>query len=140
MSKFIDISIVGDKKLQAKLKKLEFKLQKKIVRNALSRAILPVRNKAKSLAPYDSGLLKQSIKRKRGSKKGMAYAKIVTGTRLELGIPIDAKGYYPAVIEYGAPSAGIEAKPFMRVALAQLRTHVIKKTGDYIDENIKKNL
>ena len=138
MSKFIDISIVGDKKLQAKLKKLEFKLQKKIVRNALSRAILPVRNKAKSLAPYDSGLLKQSIKRKRGSKKGMAYAKIVTGTRLELGIPIDAKGYYPAAIEYGTSKQA--AKPFMRVALAQLRTHVIKKTGDYIDENIKKNL
>jgi hypothetical protein len=68
----------------------------------------------------------------------MAYAKIVTGTRLELGIPIDAKGYYPAVIEYGTSKQA--AKPFMRVALAQLRTHVIKKTGDYIDENIKKNL
>ena len=138
MSKFVDISMTGDKKLQAKLKKLEFNLQKKIVRNAVNRAILPVRDKAKSLVPVDSGLLRQSIKRKSGVRKGVARARIVTGTKAQLGIPIDAKGYYPAAIEYGTSKT--PARSFLRKALTSLRSHVIKKTGDLIDENIRKNL
>lgn len=138
MSKFVDISMTGDKALQKKLKRLEFNLQKKIVRNSISRAILPVRDKAKSLVPVDSGLLRQSIKRKRSSRRGVASARIVTGTQVELGIPLDAKGYYPAAIEYGTSKQ--PARSYLRAALSSLRTHVIKKTGDYIDENIRKHL
>ena len=136
--RFIDISMVGDKDLQRKLSKLEFNVQKKIVRNAISRAILPVRNKAKSLVPVDSGRLKQSIKRKTSSRRGMATARIVTGDRAELGIPVDATGYYPAAIEYGTKNQ--PAKSFMRAAITILRDHVLKKTGVHIDENIKKLL
>jgi HK97 gp10 family phage protein len=138
MSSFVDISVVGDKELQKKLKRLDIKLQKKIVRNAISRAILPVKHKAKSLVPVESGLLKKSIKRKTGVKKGVARARIVTGTRIELGIPIDAKGYYPAAIEYGTQHQ--PAKSYMRAAITALRSQVLKKTGDHIDEGIKKNL
>jgi HK97 gp10 family phage protein len=140
MSSFVDVSVLGDKELQKKLKRLDIKLQKKIVRNAISRAILPVKHKAKSLVPVESGLLKKSIKRKTGVKKGIARARIVTGTRIELGIPIDAKGYYPAAIEFGVPSQGKAAKSFMRAAITALKSHVLKKTGDHIDEGIKKNL
>jgi HK97 gp10 family phage protein len=140
MSEFIDISVVGDRELQRKLRRLEVKLQKKIVRNAINRAILPVRDKAKSLVPVDSGLLKRSIKRKTGVKKGIARARIVTGTRIQLGIPVDAKGYYPAAIEYGVPSQGKSANSFMRAAISALRTHVLQKTGDYIDEGIRRAL
>ena len=138
MSSFVSISVLGDKKLQKKLKQLDIKLQKKIVRNAINRAILPVRNKAKALAPVDSGLLKRSIKRKTGVKKGIARARIITGTRFDLNIPFDAKGYYPAAIEYGTQDQ--PARSFMRAAITALRSHVLKKTGDYIDAGIKKSI
>ena len=138
MSKFVDISMTGDKLLQKKLKRLEFNTQKKIIRNAINRAILPVRDKAKALVPFDTGLLEQSIKRKTSSRKGKASARIRTGTRSELGIPLDAKGYYPAIVEYGTSTQ--PAYSYMRAAITALRSHVIKKTGDYIDENIRKLL
>jgi|TARA_R110000851_G_scaffold36997_1_gene95880 HK97 gp10 family phage protein len=138
MSKFIDISVIGDKKLQQKLKRLALGTQKKIVRNAINRAILPVREKAKALVPFDTGLLEQSIKRKTSSRKGKASARIRTGTRAELGIPWDAKFYYPASVEFGTKSQ--PAYSYMRAAITALRSQVIEKTGDYIDENIKKLL
>jgi HK97 gp10 family phage protein len=138
MSEFIDISVVGNRELQRKLRRLEVKLQKKIVRNAINRAILPVRDKAKSLAPVDSGILKSKIKRKTKVKNGVARARIVTGTRMELGIPVDAKGYYPAAIEFGTQHQ--PARSFMRAAITALRVHVLQKTGDYIDEGIRRAL
>ena len=138
MSKFIDISVLGDRTIQRKIKKLEFNLQKKIVRNALSRAMLPVRDKAKALAPFDTGLLEQSIKRRNKTRRGFASSRIVTGTRAELGIPLKAKGYYPAVIEFG--TATRPAYSYLRAAITSLRTHVLKKTADYIDEGIKKHI
>jgi len=83
-----------------------------------------------------SGKLKASIKRINRTRRGISRSKIVTGGRTELGIPADAKGYYPAAIEYGSRNQA--AKPFMRKALSDLKESVLKNTGKFIAAGIKK--
>lgn len=139
MSDFIDISMVGDKELTKQLKKLDFKLQKKIVRQSISKAMLPVRNAAIANAPVDSGKLKASIKRKNKTKRGVSRSSIVTGTRSELGIK--TKGYYPAAIEYGYKKKNgehVPAKSFMRKAISDNQTSVLNNVGKFIGNGIKK--
>lgn len=138
MSDFIDISILGDKKLQRKLRRLELAIQKKIVRQSINRAMLPVRNKAKQYVPVDSGRLRDSIKRVSRTRRGKASARVVTGTRAELGIPSDAKGYYPAAIEYGTRKQS--AQSFLRRAMTELKNSTLRKTSEFIDQYIRKEL
>jgi len=136
MSDFIDISMLGDKELESKLKNIDFKLQKKIVRSSLVKSMLPVRNKAIALAPVKTGKMKSSIKRKTRTKRGITRVSIVTGTAEELGI--EGKYYYPAAIEYGTRHQ--PAKSFMRKALSDLKDSVLKNIAAHIRAGIKKEL
>lgn len=129
--------MLGDKQLQKDLKNLDIKLQRKIVRSSISKAMLPVRNKAKQLVPVDSGALRDSIKRKNKTRRGVSRSRIVTGTKFELGIPADAKGYYPAAIEYGTRDQ--PARSFLRRALTDLKSSVLRNTGKFIHEGILKS-
>jgi len=137
MSDYIDISILGDKALQRRLANMDVNLQKKFVRQAINRAMLPVKNKAQALAPVDTGRLRSSIKRRSRTRRGISRAQVITGTRAELGIPVGSTGYYPAAIEYGTRKQ--PARSFMRKALTDLRGHVLKKTGELIDGYIRKS-
>ena len=140
MSNYIDISMIGSKKLQRKLEKLDIALQKKIVRQSINRAMLPVRERAKQYVPIDTGNLRDSIKRISRTRRGKAAARIITGGRAELGIPAESRGYYPAVIEYGTRSPARPAKSFMRRAMTELKESTLKKTGDYIDLYIRRQI
>lgn len=133
---FMDISILGDKKLQRKLKRMDTQLQKKIVRKSMQDAMKPVKSAAKAYAPVDRGLLKRSIRTKSKSKRGTIRVSITTGTRDQLGIPATAKGYYPAAIEYGTRKQ--PAKPYMRRALTNKKTTILDDVKDGIAEGIRK--
>jgi len=139
---FIDVTMLGALDVQRDLKRLEHNIQKKLVRSSLSKAMLPVRNLARSLAPVDKGDLKASIVRKnKTNKRGIYRSSIVTGTREELGITQNNKGYYPAAIEYGYKAQNgkhIPAKSFMRKALTDLRSSVIQNTANNIRTGIKR--
>jgi len=125
MAKFIDISLVGDAKLQADLKALPIAMQRKLVRKGLRVAgnIHLKAAKAEALAfskgaegrldaPFmpqvAKGLKLRALKR---SRKGFGV-RIVTPTREELGLPPGRKGYPPAHIELGTKRSA--ALPFMR--------------------------
>lgn len=98
---FIDISLLGDKKLEKSFKKIELKLQKKIFKAAVKDAAKPILALAKSYVPVDTGKLKDSIKLKAGTgKRGTIGVRIETGTRAQLGISADDKFFYPTVVEY----------------------------------------
>jgi hypothetical protein len=63
-----------------------------------------IRDAAKRYVPVDSGALRDSLRleSKRGKlRKGLLSFGVVTGGRLELRIPANAKWYYPMVLEYG---------------------------------------
>lgn len=140
MSDYIDITFLGDKKLQAKLARLAIQSQRKIVRTAMRKAMKPVKERAQALVPVDSGALRDSIRQKSRTKRGISRAFVSTGTREELGIPSDAKGFYPAVIEYGTRTR--PAKPYLRRALQEKRTGVLSEmaadVGRAIEREAKK--
>lgn len=125
---FVDISMLGDKKLAKKLKKIDIKMQKKIVKGAIKDAAQPILVLAKAYAPVDSGKLKNSLKLKMGakqSKRGSIGVRIETGTREQLGIDADDKYFYPAVLEF-------KVKSFLRRA--------IDKNPDGVRRDIGRNI
>src|SRR3990172_6499931 len=91
--KFLDIKMLGEKELQARLKKIEIKMQRKIVKGAMM--------KAARLVLVKTGRLRDSLRiRTLTGVRGAVGAKVETGTRQQLGIPHDEKYFYPAVVEY----------------------------------------
>lgn len=117
MSKWLDLSVLGDKELDARLDALERGAAMKAVRpglRAAMKAILPV---ILALVPVDTGKLRggkwkiRAARRKRG-RVGVA---ILSPTRQDLGILPTDPYYYPA-----APELGLEGRParsFMRAGL-----------------------
>lgn len=137
--RFIDISITGDKELQKKLARLDFALQRTIVRQSARLAMKPVKDRAQSLVPVDSGQLKQSIKVMSKTRRGISRISVVTGTRPELGIDPDQKGYYPAALEFGYKALNgrfIAPKSFLRKALSDLQESVKNDLGQKINAKI----
>ena len=138
----IDISMLGDKELQAKLKRLPQKLQHKIAKKALRDSAKRMRPRVAAAAPIGKprkrrlgvyagspffeetkpGTLRQAFKTTqiRSLRKGRVYGFLGIGinlpTRAELGIEPDDKWYYPMAIEYGAHGTRTHfpAKPFIR--------------------------
>lgn len=118
--KFVDISVLGDEELAARLHSVGVKVQRRIVAGALKRAASVVLRGARQLAPVDTGRLQKSLKIKpllvrRGSS--IFGVRVVTGTRSELRINPEDRYYYPAVLEYG--SATVRPFRFMRNAADQ---------------------
>ena len=134
MSDYIDISFTGDKKLQRKLARVVVQTQRKIVRASMRKAMKVVKDRAQALVPVDTGKLRNSIRQMSRTKRGISRAYVATGTREELGIPPDAKGFYPAVIEYGTRER--PAHSYLRRAMEEKRTEVIRKAADEIGRGI----
>lgn len=119
MAAVVDISLLGDKKLEKQLRKLPNRVEKKVVRQALRAGAKPILAAAKAnvatmTAPQTGRLAKglqlRAIRRSRGR---MGY-RVATKPREFYGIEPDDKWFYPAVVEYGHPKAA--ARPFLRSA------------------------
>lgn len=134
MSNVIDISVLGDRRLQQKLNRLVEKDAKKIVRQAMRAAARPVHARAVELAPKKTGALAQNIKinaatsataKAAGIKaaRGSLGVVVRTGTRAEMGIDPSSKWYYPAIVEYGHDNA--PAKSYLRRAMDETRGEAI---------------
>lgn len=115
----LDLRLLGDKQLQRKLLKLERSAQGKAMKAAAKSAMEPVRDLAKQRVPVDTGRLQKSIRVGIARMKNKVGAVVSTGTRKQLKIKQDAKGYYPAVIEYGTKDR--PAKSFLRSSLFDRR-------------------
>ena len=99
----MNAQLFGDRELRAAFTTLKVKNGTKVLRRALREGGRPILADAKSRAPVDSGKLRDSIKLRamRIRKRNRYGVQIRTGTRSELGIPSDARGFYPASQEYG---------------------------------------
>ena len=118
--KAVDIRLLGDKRLQAKLGKLVGPLQRKIVAKACMAAGQPVLEAARRMVPVKTGKLKGSLVLKKYSgKRGSFGADIATGTREELGIAPDDKFFYPAAVEFG--HGNVPAHSFLRAGIDSQR-------------------
>ncbi|MGE0857796.1 MAG: HK97-gp10 family putative phage morphogenesis protein [Gammaproteobacteria bacterium] len=139
MAKLIDISQLGDKRLQKKLDKLDKRVQKAIVRRGLRKAAKDVLESARAIVPVDTGALRDGLAVKAlKPKRGSFGVQVVTPTRAELGIPADAKGYYPAVVEYGSDKRNLPPRPYLRPALDQNREKGKRTVADSIRAEVAK--
>jgi HK97 gp10 family phage protein len=156
----MSVDIKGLKELQAALNQLPREVQKRPLRAAVSAAAKVIQDEAKRRAPIDTGNLRKAIYRTRsrsGSgagqetflvavKKGKAeYANTTRNRRLNrVGKKYQTQGeaYYWRFIEFGRPSQGVAAKPFLRPAFEnkkQMAVDVLKqKLGDAITKTAMK--
>ncbi|MCP5017107.1 MAG: hypothetical protein GY938_17825 [Ketobacter sp.] len=122
-----DISVIGDKKLERKLNKMEKKASSKVMRDAMKESMEPVKELAKLRAPRDKGLLIKSIRiAAKTSRRGVS-AMVRTGTRKQLKISADNPFYYPAAHEYGTKY--MPAKSYLRSALGDKKNMVLSDLG-----------
>lgn len=136
MADGVDISLVGDKKLQRKFKQLVGTVQKKIARKAMRAGAKIIQQDAKKRVKTKSGRLKKSIKVKAIKRSRRAIGFLVrTGTRKELQVDENSQYYYPAALEYG--HGGVRAFPYLRPALDNNADKALKKIGEVIAQGIR---
>lgn len=124
------------------LKKVSKIIGRKILRQALRAGAKPIRDSVRSLAPRGkTGRLKKHIKvlAARRSRRGPGMV-VRTGTRKEMRIRANAKGYYPAVQEYGSDKRNIQAVRFMRRGFRDNQGRAVKIIGTEIKMGIEREL
>lgn len=119
----LDISILGLPALEQMFRTLPVTLQSKCLRPALRAAAKDLKAAVQAAAPRASGRMAASfgIRARKRSRTGIGID-VVTGTRAELGIPVNRKdggprGYYPAAVEFGTK----KARPRAARRMARLR-------------------
>lgn len=129
----LNLELLGADELVAKLRAFPEVIEKKIVRQAIRKAVKPIMATAKENAPVDTGKMRDTIRlralKRRRNRVGFA---IITGTREELGIPSDYEWYYPSIVELGDGTGNHPPTRFLRnamdahreSALAQLRMDI----------------
>lgn len=152
----VNVKLLGDKKLDKKLKELESRTQKKVVRKAMRNTAKAVQKDVRSAAPVASGRLRKSIK-VRASKRSRRRIgiEVRTGERSELGIEPSERGYYPASIEFGSRPHQIEdvvidgeprkvvthpgtrPNPFIRGTMDRKRRQYLRKLAREIGRGIE---
>lgn len=140
------IKIIGAAEVEARLRALPPKLQRKVIRPVMRSEAKVVLAVAKKLVPYDAGghqlsnaegekkakHLRNTLKVRvaKSRKRGEISMRVATGTRAELGIPADEKGYYPFALEYGG--LAWQPIPFMRPAYEQTKDKVVNSAREKI--------
>lgn len=110
---YVDISLLGDKKLARTFARLPGSVQKKLTRKALRDGAKIILRRARIYASGISKLLGRKLKVRALKRKDRSIfgAVVLTPTKAELGIPEDAKGYWPAHVELGFVHVGGEVIP-----------------------------
>ncbi|MGE0294968.1 MAG: HK97-gp10 family putative phage morphogenesis protein [Hyphomonadaceae bacterium] len=105
----IDFKVEGLRELDKALNKLPLKARGNIMRNALSKAMEPVKRSAVSLAPIRTGNLRQSIVKRTSTPKGG------NGFVAEARVSVTTDGWYGMFHEFG--TVKLPARPFIRPAI-----------------------
>jgi HK97 gp10 family phage protein len=119
------VSIEGLKELEDKLQRLDDKTQNEIGARAVEEAGEIVLKSARANAPVDTG---------RKGQRGWR-AKVRTGTRDDMGIPLDDTSYYPASQEFGWNEN--PGQPYMRPAFHENKAKCIAVMQDEFAKRIE---
>ena len=131
------MELQGYRQLQAKLDKLGYDAGRQMA-PALVKAAGVVRDKAKALAPVDTGAMRDGIHvTKPKVRLRAASVRVQTGRREQMGIPKGANYYYPAAVEYGTKHRA--AQPFMRPAALASRKQVVAILSDELGRRIEED-
>ncbi len=146
MADGVDISVLGDKELERKLKRLAGAAQRKVVRQAL-------RANAKRTHQRILGKIQgDPIKSRTGRllaawKATKPKAGKRSRSRLQVVVPLpdrsvlgltDDQGYYPTALEYGRRDGSMPARPYIRPAVDEKRTEELRQIGRDIGRGIER--
>ena len=141
----IDISMVGDKDLEKKFRRLEDKVQKRIVRKALRAAAKRIKGRVVAKVSGDpvgvqTGRYRQAIQSTKvvAAKRspGMISLGLPMPFREALGISPKDRHYFPAALEYGSDNAS--ARPHFRPAVDENRAEEFRQIGRDIGTGIER--
>ena len=102
------MKLIGDKALERKLKTLGERVQRKILRSAVSAAATPVLKSARQKAPTESKLLKKSLGRKLTTNTKKQSVTAIIGARKEV------QGEYKGKLRKPARYSHLAEKGFIR--------------------------
>lgn len=111
--------IEGAKELSVTLRMLSDGIAvRAVVKKSLRIAAAPVLESARGFAPFLSGDLRRSLKIRVGPRSRVRTSVVIrAGDRASLGIPANAKGYYPTHQELGARGGKLPATRYLRRAM-----------------------
>lgn len=137
----ITFQLVGVEELIQTLRKLRGAAIRKVYRQALREAARPVLATAKQIVLIKSRRLQKSLKIRAGRRSRRFISVVIKpGTRSELGIAPDAKGYYPTHIELGF-SRGTTKFPgnrYLRDAMLLERFDAIRSISARVKQGIER--
>lgn len=119
------VILTGDKQLDRRLKNLDAKLGKKVVRQATRKALRPVMLTTKRNAPKDSGVLRKSVKIRALKRSRSRFGSRVSGIG---GNNFAGTAYYGGFQEWGWKTKSgrkIPGKRFMKQAAESKRRSAI---------------
>jgi len=109
------IDLTGDKKLLRQLQAMGKAAGGKAIRDSSRGSLKIMHADAKRRAPVDTGTLRKNIKLRSGKRSRSRFQHYIAwSNRDKFGINPDAKGFYPAVQEYG--SEHVTAQSHIRAA------------------------
>jgi len=134
----VSILMLGDLELQKKLQALPDKLEKQIVKKAIRKAMKPILERARQLAPKDTGRMAATLRivTLRSRQRGKFGMQVVSGTKPDLGIAAGSKWYYPAHVELGTRK--MPARSYLRAAMDSLRESTLEKIKAEIGAGIER--
>jgi HK97 gp10 family phage protein len=133
----IDISMLGDRELEKTLARLPDVAQKRVVRKAFTKGGRVVLAAVKRHTPVKTGALKKGIKSRAGkARRGAVVRSVMLPYREELGIPADAKHYYPAAVEYG--HGNVPPHSFLRKGYDEVEEQVFSLVKREIGDGIQR--
>lgn len=122
------VKVIGSRKLKRVMEGLPKKIQSKILRTGLRKAIKLVADRVRTLVPRDTGQLRKSIKVRAGKRKRNRISITAqTGEGFFKG-----KTYYGGFQEYGTEK--MQAEPFLRPAFDQRE----RPAAEILETEIKK--
>lgn len=143
----IQMRINGGKQLHDLLQQLPVEVETKILREAMGRAANVLRQEAKARVPIETGMLEDTIKSTRDTKKGLIIAKVkldgyyaFVGVFMEYGVlPHVISARRSKVLRIKGKSAGKSinhpghaSRPFLRPTLDENGPRVLQIITDYL--------
>lgn len=121
------VNVIGADQVKKMFEALPKKIQNKLIRKGMTAAGRIVRDKARELAPVDTGALRDSIKARKpkGTKRG-AIRRQVAAT-----VP------YAAAIEFGKGKGRKGRRKFLNPALVQSKDAILQAISDAVAEGVK---
>jgi HK97 gp10 family phage protein len=136
----VGIKVTGQREIEDLFKALPYKIAASVLRKGITEGARHVRDRAKKLAPRDTGALRKSIKvrglaaaKAAGYQKKMGFAK--GGSMPPIGKQVVAEEFYAHIIEFGrkgAPAAN-GGQGFLRPAGGQMQ----QKVRQLIEQSVR---